>query len=388
MYAATATDDRTTPTSHPSRPATVAVVLGQTPTVFSDALAPYEVFARSPRFAVAAVAVGSGPAPVQGGPQIVPHHTLADIAHGAAPQPDVVVVPAVADPHGPGEAALRAWLAEQAERGTRILGVCAGSRVLAAAGVLEGRAATSHWSRLRALRRRHPGVEWVEGQRYVQDGTVTTTAGITSGVPGALRLVADVAGADEAQRVGAAVGYPGWSLTGSTAIPVASFGVRDLPLAGHALLGRRRPTFGIGLADGVGEIDAASAFEAYHVSYAARTVAVAERADVSTRHGLQLRTVPLAEAPRLDRLLVPGAGRDADVPVSLRDWAATARLRAEPLVGPSGVGGFDGALEHLAQHAGRATARSVAKMIDYPADHLDLVPRRPEGPRRGSRRTG
>jgi putative intracellular protease/amidase len=370
----------------PARPLEVAVMLGASGTVFSDALAPYEVFARSPRFSVKAVAGEQGPAPVQAGPPIEAHHTWRDITAGSAPRPDVVVVPAVADPYGEQEAPLRAWLVEQAQRGAFILGVCAGARVLAAAGLLDGRAATSHWSRLGALRRRHPNVRWMAGQRYVQDGRITTTAAITSGIPGALRLVADLAGPEEAQRVGDAMRYPGWILDGPTDIPAASFGLADLPIARHALLGWFRPTFGVALTDGIGEVDAAAAFEIYQVSFTARPVPVAADQTVTTRHGLVLHTTTLSEAPRLDRLLVPGVRHADDMSTRLRDWPARATVPIDPFTGPNGTGGFDGALEYLAGHSGRRTAVSAAKMLDYPTTHLDLASRRGSARRHEPRR--
>jgi transcriptional regulator GlxA family with amidase domain len=73
--------------------------------------------------------------------------------------------------------------------------VCNGSRLLAATGLLDGHRATSHWSSIRRLERSRPQVDWVRGHRYVQDGTLTTAAGVTSGVFGALRLVEQLAGA-------------------------------------------------------------------------------------------------------------------------------------------------------------------------------------------------
>ena len=191
----------------------VAVALGASGTVGSDALAPFEVFASSPKFSVYTVAATAAPAPVDGGPAIVPAFTFADVASGRARQPDVVVVPAVDDPDGASEAALRSWVVEQSRRGARILGVCAGARLLAATGLLEGRTATSHWSRLGALEKQHPEVHWVDGERFVTDGAITTTAGVTSGIPGALNLIDELAGTAEAIRVGHLVHYPNWSPT-------------------------------------------------------------------------------------------------------------------------------------------------------------------------------
>lgn len=71
----------------------------------------------------------------------------------------------------------------------------------------------------------------------------------------------------------------------------------------------------------------------------------------------------------LDRLDVQ------DIPTHLWDWATLARVPVEPLTGPRGTTGFDGALEHLAGHTGRRTAASAAKMLDYPTGHLDLAAR-------------
>ena len=73
----------------------MAVVLGASGTVGSDALAPFEVFASSPRFSVYTVAATPAAQPTQGGPAIVPTYTFADTTSRRAPRPDVVVVPAV-----------------------------------------------------------------------------------------------------------------------------------------------------------------------------------------------------------------------------------------------------------------------------------------------------
>jgi putative intracellular protease/amidase len=350
----------------------VGIVLGSSGTVGSDVLAPYEVFASSPEFSVYTIAAQSDPAPIDGGPAIVPTYTFEDVRSGRARQPDVVVVPAVGAPEGPEETAMRAWIVEQSDRGARILGVCNGSNVLAGTGILDGHKATGHWSRLGSLKKSHPQVQWAEGLRYVQDGMITTTAGVTSGIPGALKVMEDLAGADEAERVGRLMNYPGWSLTESAAIPVQSFAASDIPVGLNALVPWFRPTIAVGLFNGVGEADVASAFEVYNMSFAARAVPVAATESVTTRHGMVLLTVPEAQAPRVDRVIAPGAARDQDINPQLRDWAESRNVPVDAFAGADGVLGFDGALEYLAQHTDRATAVSAAKMIDYPTAHLDL----------------
>jgi hypothetical protein len=267
---------------------------------------------------------------------------------------------------------MRNWIVEQAGRGARILGVCNGSSVLAETGILNGLRATSHWSRLGALEQSHPEVHWVRGLRFVQDGMITTTAGVTSGIPGALKVMTDLAGADEAERVGRLMNYPGWSAAAPAAIPVQSFAASDIPIGLNALVPWFRPTIAVGLVDGVGETDVAGAFEVYNMSFAARAVPVAATETVTTKHGLTLLAVPAGQAPPVDRIIAPGAAGDEDIDPQLRDWAASRNLRVDALAGAGGALGFDGALEYLARTTDRATALSAAKMIDYPAAHLNL----------------
>jgi len=354
-------------------PLVVAVALGTSGTIASDALAPYEVFASSPKFSIYTVAATADAIRTRSGPFIVPTYTFADTATGRAPDPDVVVVPAVDSPDGPQEAALRAWITAQADRGARILGVCAGSAVLAATGLLDERTATSHWSWLGKLRKEHPHVQWVEGRRFVQDGPVTTTAGITSGIPGALQVVADLAGPEEAARVGRVVRYPNWSVNGDTAIPTQSFTLADLPVGLNALIPWSRPTIGVALTDGIGEIDVASTFEIYATSFAARAVPIATNAAVTTKHGMVLLANIPQDAPSLTRMAVPGSGGAPTLDPQLREWGERHSVPVDAVQPAEARPAFDAALEYLSTQTGRMTAVSAAKMIDYPVGQLRLA---------------
>ncbi|GAA5027954.1 DJ-1/PfpI family protein [Terrabacter aeriphilus] len=365
---------RDLPASRPSSngPIHVAVALGASGSVGSDALAPFEVFASSPAFSVYAVAATPSPQPTQGGPAIVPTYTFADTSSGRAPRPDVVVVPAVAAASGPAEASLRDWVTQQAAAGARILSVCNGAEILAAAGLLDGRTATAHWSRLGAYAKKYPAVHWVAGKRYVRDGAITSTAGVTSGIPGALRVMADLAGTDEATRVGRLVAYPNWSLTQSPDIPTRSFAPTDLPIALNVVIPWGRPTLGIALTNGISEIDIASTFEVYDVSYAARPIPVSSTGAVMTSHGLVLHTSSVGQAPTPNLLAVPGPAGIAGLDPALRAWAEKNRVPVDAVHGSGRSPGFDGALQYLSAHAGRAAALSAAKMMDYPATQLRL----------------
>jgi putative intracellular protease/amidase len=358
------------------RPLVVAVVAGTSGTIASDLLAPYDIFASSAAFHAYVVAAQAGPVPLEGGPALVPTHTFADVDADPALKPDLVVVPALSRPTGRTESALRGWVTTQHDRGARVLGVCAGALVLAETGMLDGLHATSHWSRIGQLRDSRPAVHWMTGRRWVEDGSVTTTAAVSSGVPAALHLVAELAGPAEAQRVADLHPELAWSPDQSTVIPKDHFAARDWPVGLNFLEPWLRPTVGVALNDGVGELDATAAFEVYTQSAAARTVAVATGTTVRTRHGLVLLTASTHEDPSLSRIVVPGVEH---VDAGLRRWAASRHLDVEPLAdepavgdGPRTGGGFTTALQDLTDHSGAVTASATAKMIGYPTTSIDL----------------
>src|SRR3954453_4824791 len=358
------------------RPIVVAIVAGTSGTVASDLLAPYDVFASSAAFRPYVVAAHAGPVPLEGGPAVVPTHTFADVDAAPALRPDLVVVPALSKPTGTPESALRDWVTAQHDRGAKVLGVCAGAVVLADTGILDGLHAPSHWSRISALGKSRPAVHWVRGRRWVEDGSVTTTAAVSSGVPGALHLVAELAGPAEAQRVADLHPELGWTPGQSTIIPKDHFAIRDVPVGLNFVEPWLRPTVGIALDHGVDELDATAAFEVYTQSAAARTVALATVDTVRTRHGLTLLTTSTDDAPSLSRIVVPGAH---DIDADLQRWAVSRHVDVEPLKNETGDvgagrsgGGFASALENLTKHPGATTGTSTAKMIGYPTTNVDF----------------
>jgi putative intracellular protease/amidase len=349
----------------PNHRLVVAFVAGSTGTVASDLLAPYDVFASSPAFTTYIVADLATPAALDGGPAVVPTYTFADVDADPNLTPDLVVVPAVGKPAGEAEAPLRDWVTRQHDNGARVLGVCSGSLVLAATGMLDGLDATSHWSRVGALEKSRPAVHWMRGQRYIEDGSITTTAAVTSGVPAALHLVAELAGPAEARRVAHQHPEFAWTPTRSTRIPDDHFAVHDWPVGLAYVMPRFRPTVGIALHDGVDELDATAAFEVYGQSSAAHTVAIATGDTAQTRHGLVLLTTSITNAPSLSRVVVPGTD---PLDPRLSAWADQRGLTAEALKG----GGFSAALQNLADHTDATTASATAKMIGYPTTGLTL----------------
>jgi transcriptional regulator GlxA family with amidase domain len=92
-----------------------------------------------------------------------------------------------------------AFVRRVARRGRRVASVCSGTYVLAEAGLLDGRRATTHWQRTRDFVRRYPKIKLEADRIYVQDGNIWSSAGITAGIDLALAMIADEFGEEIAQ---------------------------------------------------------------------------------------------------------------------------------------------------------------------------------------------
>jgi transcriptional regulator GlxA family with amidase domain len=94
-----------------------------------------------------------------------------------------------------------AWLRAQREQVPLLTSVCTGSLVYAAAGLLAGRPATTHWASLDLLTELDPTIQVRPDDRFVDDGDVITSAGVSAGIDMALHVVARLAGADRAREI-------------------------------------------------------------------------------------------------------------------------------------------------------------------------------------------
>jgi transcriptional regulator GlxA family with amidase domain len=121
-----------------------------------------------------------------GGLKVIPNCTLDD-----CPPLDILVVPGgLGVRNEMDNARLLDWIAETGREVETLTSVCTGSMLLAKAGLLYERRATTHWQALERLRRVFPEVTVVDDQHVVDDGHLLTAAGISAGIDLALRVVA------------------------------------------------------------------------------------------------------------------------------------------------------------------------------------------------------
>ena len=179
----------------------VAAVIDEGALTFDLAI-PCEVFGldRSdivdPWYEFMVVAAGSSPVTMQTGFLLDTPFTLADLERA-----DTIVVPGWSDPDHEPSPELCAALRRAHDRGGRLVSLCTGAFVLAAAGLLSGRRATTHWLYVDRLRQRHPDIDLDPDVLYVVDGRVMSSAGTAAGIDLCLHLVALDHGVDVAVKV-------------------------------------------------------------------------------------------------------------------------------------------------------------------------------------------
>ena len=174
--------------------------------VLFDGFELLDVFGPLEVFATAGVPVTIvGPPQVAGGAGV---RVVSDVGYADAAAPDVVVVPG-----GPGTRALASdaawlgWLAGWAAPARLVASVCTGSALLAAAGLLNGRRATSNLRAFDWASGHGRDVEWVRGPRWVEDGDRWTSAGVSAGIDMALALVGALCGPDVARDAAVRMEY-------------------------------------------------------------------------------------------------------------------------------------------------------------------------------------
>jgi len=171
-------------------------------------------------YRVYTVALKPGPLTTNMGMRITPDYTLEQ-----APEAEVIVVPGGGVGAVQDVPAVQAWLRQRAEKAKHVLSVCNGAFIVGSAGLLDGLSATTFYGMIPALRETFPKVRVVSDQRYVDNGKIITTAGLSSGIDGSLHVVEKLQGRGVAQRVALGMEYD-WK--GDSSYARAS--LADLPL--------------------------------------------------------------------------------------------------------------------------------------------------------------
>jgi transcriptional regulator GlxA family with amidase domain len=170
-----------------------------------DVCGPAEMFGKlEGKIRLVMVAEEADAVPSRQGPKLVADFSLAD-----APPLDLLLAPGglgvdVQCENPP----LLQWLRQRAASAEIVMSVCTGSALLAAAGLLDGRRATSNKRRFHLAVSHGPRVEWVREARFVDDGDRVTSSGVSAGIDMALHVIARLYGQETAQHVADTAEYP------------------------------------------------------------------------------------------------------------------------------------------------------------------------------------
>ena len=160
-----------------------------------DSMGPYELFGAA-GYNVYTVGETKEPVTSAMGMTMVPKYTFAD-----APRPDVLVVPGGGVRGAQNNAALLKYVVDVTGTTQHTMSVCNGSFILASAGLLDGLTATSTYGNVLRLHEQFPKVKVVGDQRFVDNGKIITTAGLSAGMDGALHVIAKLDGEERARQV-------------------------------------------------------------------------------------------------------------------------------------------------------------------------------------------
>lgn len=208
--------------------------------------------------------------------------TLSDFDAAHPEGADMVIVPAMHDRKNP---RTLAWLKAQHQSHAVIVSICEGAWLLAHAGLLEGRQATTHWYALPRISRKFPGTTWIVDSRYVVDGDIMTTTGISASVPATLALVQALSNRRTTLATARKFGFDSWDAahdSGSFAMPLGL----KLTAAGNLLGFAGHETISIPIADGTDEVTLALVADAWSRTYRSKAKAVNAAGQVVSNHGV------------------------------------------------------------------------------------------------------
>jgi transcriptional regulator GlxA family with amidase domain len=234
----------------------------------TDFIIPYAVLKESGLAEVRTLSTAPGPLKLMMTLKVQPDQTTAQFEAAEPRGADIVIVPAQMNPK---DTALIAFVRDQAAKGATIVSICEGAKVLAEAGLLDGRRATTHFASLAKFDKAYPRTTWVRDRRYVQDGPIISTTGVTASIPASLALVEAIGGRDAAQATAHRLGVTTWDAAHRT----ADYAITKADYA-YAIgaLGAvwNHETLEVPLADGVDEIALALRADAWGRSFRSKVV--------------------------------------------------------------------------------------------------------------------
>ncbi|MFN0016586.1 MAG: DJ-1/PfpI family protein [Saprospiraceae bacterium] len=188
----------------PERPLSVGIFVYPRVEIL-DFSGPSEVFGSTPGFKPFVVAFKKEPIVSQGFITITPEYSIDDCPHT-----DILVFPGGGTGSVMNEPKMIEWIKKRAETTQIMMSVCTGAGLLSKAGLLDGKEATTFHGYIDQLQKITPAAKILVNARFVDNGQVITTAGVSAGIDGALHVVAKIKGEEAAKNTALYMEYDGW----------------------------------------------------------------------------------------------------------------------------------------------------------------------------------
>jgi len=263
----------------------IAVIADNEGSETTDFTIPYGVLKESGVADVVSLSTRPGSVQLMPTLKIKADRTFADFDASTPRGADIVIVPMMYEDKDPN---IISWVRAQYDKGATVVSICTGAYILARAGLFDGKRATSHWHAMSDLEKKFPKVHWIRDRRYVQDGRVISTTGVTASIPVSLALVEAIAGRQVALRTAERLGVSDWSARHHSAD--FSFTFSRIALAARNYLSFwRHESVEAPVADGFDEIALALASDAWTQSFLVNFATTSSSGrPVVSRHGLML----------------------------------------------------------------------------------------------------
>ena len=361
------------PVYNPEKP-TVAVLLGSETTEVIDFLAPYELFSATNKFNVFAVAPTGNVTTLSGGLDVIPHYSFEELNALLGKSPDVLVVPYILHMENEAYQPVKDYIQKHSTDETTILSICGGAVNLAHAGLLDGKSAATHWAD--QVEQNYPEVNWIRNQRYVVDGHIVSSAGLSSGIDASLYVISQLAGEQIAQSAAKTINYPNYHYVADPAMEPFSFQFRDAVFLQNIAFTLNKQKVGVLLYDGIQETALASVFDTHPASATTRAIAISKtNSPVKTQHHLYLLPrYHYDNAPEVNRLFVPGTRALRDAEKDAAQWSSKKPESEIVYVHAYQPERFvlEAPIEDLAKQTNIPTAEFAAKRLEYREGALQL----------------
>ncbi len=335
------------------------------------------MFALTGKYNVFSVAPDLGIKSLTGGLDVIPHYSFADMDQMLGKSLDIIVIPFMPIMDEKKYAPVREWIRKHSSEKTILLSICNGAENLANTGLLNGKSAATHWGDIGRLIKSYPEIQWVKDQRYVSQGNIVSSAGLTSGMDATLYVISQQLGEAAAKQVANELQYPSYHYVNEPKMEPFTAGLSDITYILNQSYQWNKAKAGVLLYPGADELDLSAAFDTYGASGTTTTLTISrEHQPIVTKHGLNLvARYQMNEVPSLSKMIVVGPQAETIAAEDIGQWKQLNNNTELLLLHKNMQGRFamEPAFEDLSKQEDVMTAKFAAKRLEYRAtDHLQL----------------